>query len=331
MLYQQITSIEHLFQSWNEFKKDKRNKADIQVFERNLEDNLFKLHEQLKSKVYKHGSYTAFNIYDPKFRHIHKATVLDRIVHHAIVSVIEPLFDKTFIYDSYSCRVNQGTHKAVRRLFSFIRRVSKNYRGNCYCLKLDIRKFFESVDHAILLKLIRKKIKNEECLWLFESILKSFSKGKGIPIGNLTSQIFANIYLNEFDQFIKHTLKIKYYLRYADDFVILSDDRGYLKRLVSEISLCLKLELALSLHENKIILRKYTQGIDFLGYILLPHIILPRTKTKRRIFQKLKSKIYDDNFNQSLQSYLGYLSHANSFKLTQQLKNQIWFWIEQPL
>lgn len=325
-IYSNIISIENLFKAWSEFKKGKRNRKDVQVFERYLEDNLFLLHEQLREKAYKHGDYTAFNIYDPKFRHIHKAEVRDRIIHHAIVSVIDPVFDKTFIYDSYSCRKNKGTHKAVERLFGFIRRVSKNYKEDCFCLKLDIKKFFESVDHKVLMCLIAKQIQDMDLLLLIKNILKSFSNEKGIPIGNLTSQLFANVYLNDLDQFVKHELKIKYYIRYADDFIILSANQEYLKQLIPKIAKFLKTNLDLSLHENKIVLKKYTQGIDFLGYIVLPHYILPRTKTKRRIFKKLKEKIGLENFNQSLQSYLGYLKHANAYKLTSKLKNEIWVW-----
>lgn len=320
-MYSQITSIEHLFQGWNGFKVGKRNKKDVQIFERNLEDNLFILHQQLINKTYRHSSYTAFNIYDPKFRHIHKAKVLDRVVHHAVVSVIEPIFDKTFIYDSYSCRKGKGMHRAVKRLFSFVRKVSKNYKDRCFALKLDIKKFFASVDQKILLKIISKKIKDADLLWLIENILNSFSKGIGIPIGNLTSQIFANVYLNELDQFVKHELKVKYYIRYCDDFAILNSSKEYLENLIPKIEKFLKEKLKLSLHQNKIIIRKYTQGIDFLGYIVLPHYILPRTKTKRRLFKKLKVKINSTNFNQSLESYLGYLSHANSFKVVQKLKS----------
>lgn len=325
-LYTQISSIEHLFQAWQEFKADKRKKYDVQVFELNLEDNIFLLQHQLQTKTYSHSSYKAFNIHDPKFRHIHKAKVRDRVVHHALISLIEPIFDKTFIYDSYSCRKNKGTHRAVKRLCQFIRKVSKNYTGNCFALKLDIKQFFASVNQEILLKLISKRIKDKDLLWLIENILHSFSKNTGIPIGNLTSQIFANVYLNELDQFIKHTLKEKYYLRYCDDFVIVSRNQEYLESLISQIKIFLNEKLKLSLHEQKIIIRKYTQGIDFLGYILLPHHVLPRTRTKKRLFKKLKLKIKNHNFNQSLQSYLGYLNHANSYKLAQKLKNQIWIW-----
>lgn len=310
-LYPQIISVENLFQAWNEFKKGKRGKKDVQLFESCLEDNLFLLQQELESKTYHHKRYTAFNIYDPKFRHIHKATVADRIVHHAVVSFIEPIFDRIFIYDSYSCRKNKGTHRAVKRLFTFTRKVSRNYTGNCFALKLDIKKFFASVDQQIPLSLISKKITDDNLIWLIRNILGSFLNGTGIPIGNLTSQIFANIYLNELDQFVKHELKIKYYLRYCDDFVILSKNEQELKDLVPEIDEFVKLKLKLSLHENKIIIRKYTQGIDFLGYIVLPYYILPRTKTKRRLLKRLNEK--------NLQSYLGYLSHANSYKLKKEI------------
>lgn len=154
---------------------------------------------------------------------------------------------------------------------------------------------------------------------------------KGIPLGNLTSQVFANVYMNELDQFMKHILKVKYYLRYADDFLLLSTNKKKLESLILPISEFLQRELKLELHPNKIILRKLGWGIDFLGYVVLPHYRLPRTKTKRRMFMKLKEKVGLVNFDQSLQSYLGYLSHANSYKLTQKLKNQIWLWGEQKL
>lgn len=326
-LYTQIISIENLLQAWDEFKKGKRSKLDVQIFERDLEDNLFLLHEQLKNKTYKHSQYTAFNIYDPKFRHIHKAIVEDRVIHHAIVSKLEPIFDKTFIYDSYSCRKYKGMHKGVKRLISFARKVSKNYRGQCFVLKLDIKKFFASIDHEILLNLLQKRINDGDTIWLLSGIINSFhsefSRGKGIPIGNLTSQIFANIYLHELDKFIKQDLKIKYYIRYADDFVIVSSDEKYLKSLIYKIDNFLHDNLKLVLHEDKVIIGKLRRGIDFLGYIVLPHYILPRTKTKRRMFKKLQEKINSENFNQSLQSYLGYLKHASSFNLRQCLTNHL--------
>ncbi len=262
---------------------------------------------------------------DPKRRHIHKAPVPDRIVHHLLYEYLYKLFNKSFIYDSYSCRVNKGTHKGVLRLEKFVRKVSQNYTRDCFALDCDIRKFFASVDHEILLRILGRKIKDRDIFDILMEIIESFNygDGKGIPLGNLTSQVFANIYMDEFDQFVKHKLKVKYYIRYADDFIFISENIGYLKSLVNPVSEFLKNNLNLELHPKKIIFRKLNWGIDFLGYIVLPHYTLPRTKTKRRMFRRLKKKINDNNFNQSLQPYLGYLSHANSYKLSLRIKEEL--------
>ncbi|TSC88093.1 MAG: RNA-directed DNA polymerase [Microgenomates group bacterium Gr01-1014_7] len=329
MNYADIISIENLFQAWSEFRKGKKKRKDVIIFERNLEDNLFDLQTALKNKVYQHGQYHDFFVHDPKRRHIHKAPVADRIIHHLLYKYLYKLWDKTFIYDSYSCRVGKGTHKGVERLKKFTRKVSQNYTRPCWALKLDIKKFFASVDHSILIELLKKKIKDKDILWLLQKVIQSFPQG--IPLGNLTSQVFANIYMNELDQYIKQYIKFTYYIRYADDFVVLSESRETLEKMVDPVSQFIKNSLKLELHPHKIILRNLNWGIDFLGYIVLPHYILPRTKTKKRIFSKLKGKIGDENFNQSLQSYLGYLFHANSFKITEQLKNQIWMWQAEKL
>ena len=327
--YSNLISIENLFQAWSEFRKGKAKRFDVQEFERNLEDNLFALHQKLKNKTYRHGNYYSFYVHDPKQRHIHKARVSDRVIHHLLYTFLYKLFDKTFIYDSYSCRLKKGTHKGLKRLGVFTRKVSQNYTVDCWALKCDIKKFFASVDHEVLLRLIKRKIQDEGIIWLIKQIIDSFrserGEGKGMPLGNLTSQVFANIYLNELDQFIKHKLKIKYYLRYADDFLILSSYKDKLQRSLVTIGEFVKKNLNLELHANKIIFRKLDWGIDFLGYIVLPFYILPRTKTKRRIFKKLKENVDSSSLEQSLQSYLGYLKHANSFKIAQELKNQIWF------
>ncbi len=178
MTYSSLISIDNLFQAWEEFKKGKRKKYDVMVFERNLEDNLFNLHQKLKSKTYKHGPYQEFYVNDPKRRHIHKAEVNDRIVHHLLYKYLYNVFDKTFIFDSYSCRLGKGTHKAVLRLEKFARIVSKNYTQDCWALKLDIRKFFASVDHEILKKLISKKVKDPAILRLVNQVIESFQSTK---------------------------------------------------------------------------------------------------------------------------------------------------------
>ncbi|MEK7138847.1 MAG: reverse transcriptase domain-containing protein [Patescibacteria group bacterium] len=321
--------MDNLFSAWKEFKKGKTNKPDVQEFEFSLEDNLFQIHKELKSKEYEHGKYASFYIKDPKLRHIHKATVKDRIIHHSIFRVLCPIFDKGFIYDSYSCRVGKGTHIAVDRLEDFIRKLSQNNSKTVYALKCDIKKFFDSVDKAILLKIIKEKIKDQDAIWLVSKILDSFSKSldKGLPLGNVTSQLVANIYLNELDQHIKHNLKVKYYIRYCDDFIILGDEPSCLLELVYKIGEFLDERLCLKLHEHKVILRKHRQGIDFLGYVLLPCHRAIRTKTKRRMARKIIERrngfdgglVTEDSFKQSLNSYLGMIKHCNGYDLENEM------------
>ena len=192
-------------------------------------------------------------------------------------------------------------------------------------MKCDIRKFFASIDQDILLELIKRKVDDIEALWLIEKIIRSFPSG--LPLGNVTSQLFANIYLNELDQFVKHNLREKYYLRYCDDFIILGEDEKNLCGLVPVIDDFLQGTLGLQLHPDKIILRKQRQGIDFLGYVVLPHHRVLRTKTKRRIMKKIQRKrdeldngnISEESFNQGLQSYLGVLKHCNGWKIKQKI------------
>lgn len=341
-LFEKIISLENLFAAWDRFKSDKRNKRDVQAFEWQLEENMFQLLYDLRTKRYKHGAYSGFWIHDPKPRHIHKATVRDRVLHHAIFTVLNPIFEPTFIAHSFSCRVGKETHKGVDALARSMRKVGGNAHKPVFALKCDVKKFFDTIDHAVLVRILENKIEDADTMWLMEEIIGSFQSGhsnlferKGVPIGNLTSQLFANVYMNEFDQFVKHTLKVKYYFRYTDDFVIVSNTEGYLRELIVPISKFLQERLALSLHPNKISVRKLRQGIDFLGFIVLPHHRELRAKTKRRIRGKLRRRIREhkagsisyQTVEQSLQSYLGVLSHANAYTLSEQIKNQFWFWL----
>ncbi len=324
-IFDEIISLENLFLAWSEFKRGKSKKIDVQQFKFCLEDNIFQLNSELKNQNYKHSHYTPFFVRDPKLRKIHKATVKDRILHHAVFRILYPIFDKSFIADSYSCRDDKGTHKAVNRLRNFAGRVGKNDTQNCFVLQCDIKKFFDSIDQGILLALLKKKIKDEKTLWLLGEIINSFSvsSGRGLPLGNITSQLFANIYLNEFDQFVKHQLRLKYYIRYCDDFIILSESEEFLTDLIPQISNFLKEKLGLSLHQEKTKVKKYHQGIDFLGYVSFSRYRILRVKTKKRMFAKLKIKkeqkeageITALSFNQTLQSYLGILKHCNGYKL----------------
>ncbi|MBU1091660.1 reverse transcriptase/maturase family protein [Patescibacteria group bacterium] len=341
-IFEKIISLENLFSAWEEFKKDKQKKLDVQEFELHLEQNIFQLYRELKNRTYKHGPYTSFYVHDPKLRHIHKADVKDRVLHHAIFQILNPIFESTFISESFSCRVNKGTHKGVRYVEKIIRKVSKNHTKTCFILKCDIKKFFDSVDHDVLLKILGKTVKDKDATRLLEDIVESFVSERstlfnrsGIPLGNLTSQLFANVYMNELDQFIKHDLKIKYYARYTDDFVVISEDEVYLQKLVQTIDFFLTQRLNLKMHPQKVSIQKSYRGVDFLGYIVLPHHKLVRAKTRKRMFRKVKEQTIQyknekrnrNTLNQSLQSYLGVLSHANTHQLSQDLKNKYWFWM----
>ncbi len=336
-LFYDIISAENLFSAWDKFKNGKRNKKDVQLFEWNLEENIFRLHRELKNKTYKHSGYLSFNISDPKPRNIHKAQVRDRVLHHAVFQILNPIFEAGFISASFSCREGYGTHKGVEFLQDTLRKAGRNGKISCFSLKCDIKKFFDTIDHNILFAILKKKIKDNDVIWLLEQIISSFSPdsllgvGKGVPIGNLTSQLFANIYLSELDRFLKQELKVKYYLRYTDDFLIISENKKYLGKIIPEIVLFLEEKLLLGIHEEKTKIRKTSQGVDFLGYIVFMKYKLVRTKTKRRMFRKFRLRINKYNNGiiskqsliQSLQSYLGFLCHSESFKLQKQLKSLI--------
>lgn len=303
-------------------------KPDVQTFARRLEDNIFRLHEALSRKTYQHSGYEAFWVHDPKQRHIHKAPIVDRVVHHLLYTYLYELFDPTFICDSYACRKGKGTHKAVDRLEDLVRKVSKNYSRPCWVLHGDIEQFFASVDHEILFSLLKRRMDDPDILWLLWQVIDSFHSNagveKGIPLGNLTSQVLANVYLNEFDQYMKQTQRVPFYVRYADDFAVTDSSKERLYQLIDPGREFLKTRLALDLHPRKLFIRKLTWGIDFLGYIVLPQYILPRTKTKNRLIRRLKEQVDSMSFMQSWASYCGYLSHASSYQLKEQLKNDLW-------
>ena len=221
--YDEVISVENLVLAWKEFAVGKGSKSDVQDFNGHLMDHIFALHADLVKREYRHGGYESFFIHDPKRRHIHKASVSDRVVHHALYRACYQFFDRTFIADSFSCRNDKGPYKAIDRFQRFARQVSRNRSRACWVLKCDIRKFFASIDHGILLSILASHIPDNEILALFQNIVSSFEtivgSPVGLPLGNLTSQLLANVYMNRFDQWVKHTLKATHYIRYADDFV----------------------------------------------------------------------------------------------------------------
>ena len=326
-LYEEITSAENLLCAWEEFVKNKKKRSDVRVFGQNLMGEILALHQNLTNYTYKHSSYEEFRISDPKPRIIHKAKVGDRLMHHAVYRVLYPLFEQTFIFDSYSCRKNKGTHKAFKRLVQLSQKESKNYTEVCWALKCDIKNFFHSIDHEILIELLSRRIKDDRLMDLLEEIIESFEYApkQGMPLGNLTSQLFANVYLDPLDKFVKHKLKANYYIRYADDFLILSQNPSELLGYFIEINNFLKSTLKLFLHPDKIVLRKFGWGIDFVGYVALPYYSLPRKSTIKRIFRILSQKTIEEaeGVDASLQSYLGYLKHVNAYKLSGTLKENI--------
>lgn len=277
------------------------------------------LHNDLKNKTYKHGGYHHFRISDPKPRDIHKASVRDRLLHHALYRKLYSFFDRTFIYDSYSCRVGKGTHKAMGTFRSYARKVSRNNTRICWVLKCDIRKFFASIDHEHLFVILQKHIQDRDIVWLLTQVVLSFKARSdlalGLPLGNLTSQLLVNVYMNEFDQWVKHKLRAQYYIRYADDFAILSHDRRELERTLPYMEVFLREKLKLALHPDKVYIKTLASGVDFLGWVHFPDHRVLRTASKKRMLRRLKETDTLPGGLASRQSYRGMLKHGNANKL----------------
>ncbi len=314
--------MENLLEAWKEFRKGKRSKLDVLEFQNDLIYQVTSLHEDLQNKTYKHGGYQHFRISDPKPRDIHKASVRDRLLHHALYRMLYPYFDQRFIHDSYSCRLGKGTHKAMDRFCSFARKVSYNNTRTVWVLKCDIRKFFASIDHRILFSILEKHIPDQDILWLLREVIGSFPQG--LPLGNLTSQLLVNIYMNEFDQRIKHQLKAKQYVRYADDFVFLSPDKEELEQTLRYITALLR-ELKLELHPDKISIKTFASGVDFLGWVHFPDHRVLRTASKKRMLRRLRKRAGQEGEEATKQSYTGMLSHGNAERLQAMIDPEAYF------
>jgi RNA-directed DNA polymerase len=312
--YHNIITTNNLLTAWEAFLSGKRKRVDVILFQSRLMDNLLGLRHELLNKTYAHGGYTAFNISDPKPRNIHKATVRDRLLHHLLYQELYGYFDSKFIHDSYSCRLGKGTHKAMVRFNEYAGKVSKNNTRACWVLKCDIRKFFANIDHSILKSILAMHVTDPDLLLLLEGIIDSFPIG--LPLGNLTSQLLVNVYMNEFDRFMKKEMKVRYYIRYADDFVILSEDKAYLENLISTIAQFLETRLKLSLHPDKVFIKTFSSGVDFLGWVHFPNNRVLRTTTKRRMFTKIERS---EGKPEVVNSYKGLLLHGDGWKLVQKI------------
>ncbi|MBI3035680.1 group II intron reverse transcriptase domain-containing protein [Candidatus Woesearchaeota archaeon] len=326
-LYEKLCSFENLECAFRKARKHKTTKDYVIEFEKNLEENLLLLRSELLLHSYKPQPLKTFILRDPKTRKISKSAFRDRVVHHALCNIIEPIFEKQFIYDSYANRKGKGTLKAVERFDFFKRKISNNNTRACYILKADIRHYFETVSHETLLSIIRNKIKDEIIIRLIKTILQNYKIGRrgnlGMPLGNLTSQFFANVYLNELDQFIKNELKVEYYIRYVDDFVILHENHKNLEKYKEATNKFLTQNLKIELHPEKSKIIRLDRGINLLGYRVFYYYKLLRKSNIRKFEKKFNQKmelyrngeiIYEDIIN-SLRGWLGYAMWANTYKL----------------
>lgn len=310
--------MENLLGAWKEFARGKRKKGDVQYFEQNLMHNLIVLHNDLAKRSYRHGPYYAFRISDPKPRNIHKASVRDRVLHHAMYRTMYPFFDRAFSSSLYSCRKQRGTHKAIQKFRAYARQSSRCNARTCWVLKCDIQKFFPTIDQDILLGILSVYIPDADIIGLLREIVTSFHGvhiGKGLPLGNLTSQLLVNVYMNEFDQYVKHFIKARYYVRYADDFVLISHDKSWLQNQIVYIEDFLTRVLSLTLHPTKVLIKTLASGVDFLGWVSFPFHTVLRTATKRR----MRRRILEHPVPETIQSYLGLLKHGNTKKLQDEI------------
>lgn len=330
-LYEKICSRENLELAFRRARKRRSQKQYVIDFEKDLTGNLQLLQTELLFHSYRPLPLQSFILRDPKTRKISKSAFRDRIVHHALCNVIGPLLEKKFIYDSYANRIGRGTLKAIERFHFFQRKVTKNNTKECHTLKADIYHYFETVDHTILISLLSREITDQRVLWLIRIILQNYTTsnvGKGMPLGNLTSQFFANVYLNELDQFVKQQLCVKYYLRYVDDFVIFEQSAKKLEDDKAKIDLFLKENLNLQLHPDKTKIIEQQRGVGFLGFTLFPHYKLLKTKNVRHFHQKYNA-FYDEyvtekcNYDQIydfLEGWMAYAKQADTYNLRKRIQ-----------
>jgi retron-type reverse transcriptase len=332
-LHHKIYNISNLILAWRKARKGKTKKLYVKEFEKDTLGNILKLYEELKDESYFPKPLKTFILRDPKTRKISKSDFRDRIVHHALIRVLEPIFDKIFIYDSCANRKGKGNLFALNRFDKFKRKVSRNGKINGwlnnnqvkgYCLKADIKHYFQEVDHEILLKILKKKINDKQTISLIIKIIKNNSEKieehkKGMPLGNLTSQFFANIYLNELDYFIKHKLKAKYYIRYVDDFVILHESKEKLRFWKDKINEFLENELKLELHPDKSKIIPLSNGIDFVGFRNFYYFRLLRKRNITKMFLVIKKYQMGDITGEKLmdcfKGWQSYSKWADSHKL----------------
>lgn len=303
-LFPEVCSYENLYLAFKKASKGRKKKPYVQRFRENLPNELYRLQFELQTGSYKPAPLTTFVVRDPKSRKISASPFRDRVVHHATCNIIGPIFESRSIHDSFANRKGRGTSGILRRFDSFKRKVGPHG----FALKADIRHYFQTVDHAVLLSILGKRIKDRRLLDLISLILanhKTERPGIGMPLGNLTSQTFANIFLGELDNFVKHRLRVKFYVRYVDDFILLSRDRAQLADCQTKINVFLRDELHLSLHPDKTKIVRISSGVQLVGFRVFPKYIF---KEGLRTGEISKAHV-----KASLNGSMGYLAMANTF------------------
>lgn len=348
-LYPPICTFDNLLLAAQKAQRGKRFQPNVAEFNFHLEKNLFQLREELLQQCYQPGKYKEFHILDPKPRMISAAPYRDRVVHHALCNVIEPILERSMIYDSYANRKGKGTHKAILRYQEFCRHKK-------YVLKCDVKQFFPSIDHEILKQELRKKIACAKTLWLIDTIIDNsneqaehlawfpgdnlfiqIERRRGLPIGNLTSQLFGNYYLNGLDHFIKERLRCKYYVRYVDDFVVLNDNKEKLQQVKIAIAEFLQ-GYRLLLHERKSRVFQVQDGIGILGHRVFPDFRLLKSENLRRFRKRLKQYLKDywagdmprKDFNARVQCWFAHASFSNTWRLRRKIFFRIYGKKVQP-
>jgi len=339
-LYPKIYDFEALHAAYLRARRGKRNRAAVQNFELDLEGNLIQLQNELIWGIYKTGQYRTFKVYEPKARAVAALPFRDRVVQHAVVAAIEPIWERRFIHDSYACRPGKGTHQGVDRAQVILRKVKREY-GRVYVLKADIAKYFYSIDHGVLKSLIRRRIRCKNTLALLDGIIDSTATpgdphSAGIPIGSLASQLFANLYLHELDEFVKHGLREKHYVRYMDDFIVVHHDKAHLHRIRAQIEAFLWQRLRLNTNAKTQVFpvgQRYGRALDFLGYrIWTTHRRIRKSsiarisKTLRRLRKQYgDGKVSLSKIRESVMSWIAHASHAESYGLRRKLLGSIPF------
>ena len=343
-LYPQVWEYENLYRAYRRARKGKRSKVSVADFEQVQDDELFAIQNELRECTYQPGVYHNFLIHDPKKRLISAAPFRDRVVHHALCNVIEPIFERSFIYDSYANRVGRGTHRAIDRCQQYARR----YR---YFLQCDIKQFFPAIDHSVLRGLLANKLRDEHVLWLIDRILTSgvgvlneqydmvyfpgddllsTARPRGLPIGNLTSQFWANVMLNPLDHFIKRELKCPAYVRFVDDFLLFADHKSALwewrNAVVEKLG-----QLRLTLHENRGQVFPSSTGIPFLGFRVYPDyrllkrrkVVQFRRKLRRLLFAYEKGELARDQLDATIQGWINHVRYGDTWGLRKAVLSRV--------